>query len=425
MTRKVCKRLASPSDSSKLASFEEALKLVLKNSFPLSKILAGLDHCLDYALAEDVSAPHPIPPFDSSAVDGYAVYLSDIAYASANSPAKLKISGEVSAGAESLPTLRKGETIRIFTGAPVPKNADAIVMREFVEEKAGYAFIKTTAKLRENIRFAGEEYKKGELIFGKGTLITPAVVGMLASIGRIKVSVVRKPKIAIITTGDEVVEPREKPKPAQVRNANLPMLSSALKAIGIEPASAKHLKDTKIELSKYLREAIEESDIVFVVGGVSVGDYDYVKAVLKNIGVKEVFWRVAIKPGKPFFFGTKGKKLVFGLPGNPVSAMVCFVLFAMPAIRKTMGIKECETLSLRARLNATVRKKAGRAEFLRGKFETDEDGEVLVRPLEAQGSHMLGGLADANCFIVLHQDRETFHRGARVKIIPLFWRNLT
>ncbi len=407
-----------------LLSYETAVSLVIETAKPLPKNVASLADSANHALAEDVFAPHPIPSFDSSAVDGYAILLDDVRSASSVKPIRLRIAGEVSAGSSSLPALRKGETVRIFTGAPIPRNAEAVIMREFVEQEKGYALVKASAKPSENIRFAGQEYEKGEKVLRKGVLITPPVSGMLASLGIVQVPVFTLPRVALLTTGNEVVPPTDKPKAGQIRNANLSMLCSALERTGVETVFAEHCGDDPRWLERSLSNALEESDVLLAVGGVSVGDYDYVKSTLLALGVKEIFWRVAIKPGKPLFFGVKGKKLVFGLPGNPVSAMVCFLLFVLPAIRKMMGLEEYETSFLPAELSTGLKKKAGRAEFLRGNFQTSEGGRLMVSPLEAQGSHMLGGLAGANCLIFLGESCEDPRLGSKVKIIPLFWREL-
>lgn len=410
-----------PGAKERLLSYEDAVKLVLENVKALATLSVKLDESLYYTLAEDVRAPNLVPSFDSSAVDGYAVLLADVAKASAEAPARLKVAGEMPAGAGKIPKLKPGETIKVFTGARIPKNTEAVIMREYVKEDAGYALISVSTGRNENIRFAGEEFRKGSVVFSSGTLITPAVVGMLASLGLTTAKVFGKPKVALMTTGNEVVPPEVKPKAGQIRNSNLVMLSSALMSLGIEPILTLHSGDEETVLSKNLERALKVSDLLLAVGGVSVGDYDFVKSALIKLGVKEVFWRVAIKPGKPVFFGKKGEKLVFGLPGNSVSAMVCFVLFVLPALKKMMGRKDCQSLVLTAHLAKAVEKKRGRAEFLRGNFRHAPDGKLIVAPLKAQGSHMLGGLASANCLIFLPEDCEALPAKSQVKIIPLNW----
>ncbi len=407
-----------------LISYEDALRTVLFWVKTMPKLKVSLKDSLGHALCENIKAPSDLPTFNSSAVDGYAVRISDMQAASPRNPIALRVQTVISAGDGDVPALKEECAIKLFTGAQIPKGAEAVVMREYAQEKNGMVIISASAYKGENIRYAGEEFKKGEIVLKAGTDINPAVVGFLASLGIVKVPVRAKPKVSIITSGDEVVSYEMKLKEGQIRDANLPMISSTLKALGINVIYARHSRDDMQSLKKILAKALDCSDVLIAIGGVSVGDYDYVKSALSELGVREIFWRVNIKPGKPIFFGARGRKLVFGLPGNPVSAMVCFQLFVIPAIKKMIGSKEVGTFTLSAELDSEVKKKEGRTELLRGRFSIAKDGRIIVSPIRSQGSHMLGGLANSNCLILLDETTANLSKGASVRIIPLLWREL-
>ncbi len=404
-----------------MIEFEEARNKILKNTHRLSSVFVKLIDSLGYVLAENVIAREPIPRFDSSAVDGFAVRVDDLKDASDNKPVKLKIIGEVKAGNTVIPILKKNYAIKIFTGAVVPENTNAIVMQENtrIENKTVLVFRKP--KKGENIRRTGEEFKKGEVVLAKGELITPATVGLLASLGYTKIRVFRKPKISLTITGNELQSPGKILEIGKIYDSNSYGLMAALQSRGIYPTIVNLVKDEKQSIRKAISNAIKLSDIIISVGGVSVGEYDFVKEILINLGVKEIYWKVAIKPGKPNFFGVLGKKLIFGLPGNPVAALLSFYKLVTPAINKLMGMNNSSALELQAVLTKDIKKKSGRLEFVRGILSTDENDELFVTPTKGQDSHMLGGLARANCLIHFPKEGTIVLKGSIVKVELLRW----
>jgi molybdopterin molybdotransferase len=404
-----------------MIEFEEAINKILKHTHCLSSEFVKLNDSLGYVLAENVVAREPIPRFDSSAVDGYAVCIEDLKNASNKTPVELPIIGEVKAGDTIIPILRKNYAIKIFTGAVVPKNTTAVVMQENTKTEKKNVLIFRKPEKGENIRRAGEEFKKDAVVLAKGELITPAVVGLLASLGYAKIRVFRKPKVALIVTGNELQLPGRSLRVGKIYDSNSFGLAVALESRRIYPIFVRLVRDDKQSIRKAISKAVKLSDVIISVGGVSVGEYDFVKEVLINLGVKEIYWKVAIKPGKPNFFGVLGKKLVFGLPGNPVAAMLSFYKLVIPALNKLMGMSNSSILELRAVLTQGIKKKAGRLEFVRGILTTDKDDKLFVTPAKGQDSHMLGGLAKANCLIHFPKEETIIPKGSMATVELLRW----
>jgi molybdopterin molybdotransferase len=399
-----------------MIDFDLARKKVLQNTPVLDAISVPLDRCGGYVLAEDVAAQEPVPLFDSSAVDGYAVRIQDITDAGSSNPVALDLIGTIRAGDTGSITVKKNTAVKIFTGAPVPRFANAVVMVEVTEESNGKVLIKSPVTERQNIRRKGEEFKKRQRIFSPGTAITPPVVAMLASLGKTNIRVYKKPHVTLVITGDELRPPSAKLKPGQIRDSNSYALKSFLESIGIERIEIIHSKDSKNDTRRAFTKALRRSDVVISVGGVSVGEYDLVKDVLEDIGVRRVFWKVAMKPGKPNYFGLKNKKLVFGLPGNPVSAMVSFYVLVRPALVTLMGLTEYTSFIVQARLTESLTKKPGRMEFVRGMLGKSENGELTVTAAKGQDSHMIGGMATANCLIYFPKEYAVLEQGSIVDI---------
>ena len=277
------------------------------------------------------------------------------------------------------------------------------------------------AKEGENVRSKGEEFDRGEIVLSRGTIITPPVVGMLATLGFTKVKTYRAPRVALIVTGNELRMSPGALRAGEIRDSNSHTLAAALRMAGISPALVLHIPDRREQISKAFARALKKADVVVSAGGVSVGDFDFVKEVLNDLRVKTVFWRVAMKPGKPNYFGVRSARLVFGLPGNPVSALVSFEMLVMPALRKMMGIHPSEFLNSQALLDSDVRKGKGRIEFARAVVSRSSDGHLTVRPVEGQGSHMVGGLVAANCLIIFPKDSELISKGDVVSIRMFAW----
>lgn len=404
-----------------MIDFQEALEKILKHTHRLPTTTIKLAESLGYVLTETIKAKEPIPRFDSSAVDGYAVRSEDLQNVSDKTPKLLQIIGEVKAGDTVIPILRKGYAIKIFTGACVPQNTNAIAMKEYSKEKNHTVSILSKVEKGENIRQRGEEFKPGDPVIEQGIIITPPVIGVLASLGYKKVRVRVKPCIALIIIGNELRSPGTKLRIGEIYDSNSYAIIAALRSIGINPIYIRRTKDDKRSIKLALTKAIKLSNVIISVGGVSVGEYDFVKDVLTDLGVKQVFWKVAIKPGKPNYFGVLGKKLFFGLPGNPVAAIVSFHQLVNPAIFKLMGSNIKNGILPIAKLSTNIKKKSGRLEFVRGILSTNQAGEFVVTPTKGQDSHMLGGLANANCLIYFPRDENFIKNGMSVKIELLKW----
>ncbi|MHC4944558.1 MAG: molybdopterin molybdotransferase MoeA [Planctomycetota bacterium] len=403
-----------------MIDFDEARRLVQEHTGLMPAEVRPIDQCLGFYLAEEIAAPEPLPSFDSSAMDGFAVLAADVAGASKEIPVTLAVQGEVRPGQQSLPVLQPGEAFRIFTGAPVPETAEAVIMKEYVEDLGEEIRVKRAAVPGEHIRRRGREFEEGAIVFDQGRVVSPSVIGTLAALGRMEAKVFQKPNVAILVTGDELVPPDASILPGQVRDANSHSLAAALGAMGIRCSTVLRARDDEDEVLNRFRQALSSADVVLSVGGVSVGKYDFVKAALKRLDVEEIFWRVAMKPGKPNYFGKKGDKLLFGLPGNTVSSMVSFYLLVRPALQMMQGRSDWEVSLRKARLQEGLFKKDARLEWVRGRISVDERLDCRVLPLK-RGSHMLGNLAWADCLICFPKEEESLARDQLVEVLPLYW----
>jgi molybdopterin molybdotransferase len=350
-------------------------------------------------------------------MDGYAVKAGDTRPAEAGAPVELNVVADLPAGRVSRRALGPGSAVRIMTGAPLPKGADAVVMVEDSEKAGTRVKILRAVSPGDNIGRAGEDLEKGDLILEKGDLIGPAEMGMLAALGRSAVRVVRRPKLAVIATGDEIVEPGEKAGPGCIWNSNgYSLLSLALEA-GADARYIGIARDRASELKLKVKKA-GDADILAISGGVSVGDYDLVKDELRRLGVRPVFWQLRIKPGKPTFFGVRGKQLVFGLPGNPTSAMVMFHLFVRPAIDLMLGRRRTGLRSAKALLEEEIAVRPGRTQFLRGRLVGE--GPVLrVQPFPDQRSGVLRSMVKSRVLIMMPADLARLEKGREVEVLFL------
>lgn len=404
-----------------MIDFEEAQKLVFRHCRKLPVTQIPVPKSLGYVLAESIRTSTPLPRFDASAVDGFAVRSPDLNKATHSNATCLQLTGTLAAGDNRILKLNRGTTIRILTGAQIPAGAEACVMQEHVRVENDLVFFSKPVDAGANIRFAGDEFKKGEIVLESGTLITPPVVAMLAVLGRQHVRVCRKPRVSLIVTGNELQPPGTRLRRGKIYDSNTRGLLAALRAIGIDSIRTFRTQDTPRQIKQAFRKAFADSDVVISSGGVSVGSSDFVKDVLAELKVRNVFWRIAIKPGKPIYFGTKKKTLIFGLPGNPVAAQLGFQLLIKPAILRMMGMSSVSSLTLSAILSQDLRKKTGRMEFVRGILSTDDAEQLTVRPARGQDSHMIGGLAKANCLIHFPKDQERISAGSKVRISLLNW----
>ena len=410
-----------------MIELDDARSAVLDHVEPLPATKAALESALGCVLAMPVCTTLDLPSFDNSAVDGFGVQVDDVAEASEHAPIRLELAATVRAGDDiSSVALPNGKALKIMTGAPVPAEVEAVIMREYCREENECVHIQRSVKPGENIRRKGEEFQHGQQVLDAESRVTPAVVGLLATIGLTEVEVHGKPRVAVLVTGDELVKPGTALKPGQIYESNSFALAAILREIGIDDVQLLHLRDERDVITEGIRESLDDSDVLITVGGVSVGDFDYVKQAMADLGVEQIFWKINMKPGKPNFVGVYRKKsgantLVFGLPGNPVSAQVSFHHLVRPAILKMMGEANVERQVLLAELAADIQHKPGRREFLRGVLEMKR-GHPVVRPVSGQGSHMQGGLAKANCLIDVPADCPGYRQGEQVFVELLTWR---
>lgn len=395
---------------------KEALGIILNEIRPLKGESVDILSSLGRVLAEDIVAQRPNPPCDNSAMDGYAVRFGDLKGASRETPVELKVVYDLPAGKTPQGPVGKGEAVRIMTGAPVPPGADAVVMVEETEAFEQGVRIKKEPKKGDNIRKQGEDFNKGDIVIKKGSAVRPAEAGILATVGSPFIFVHKKPRAAIVSTGDELVDIDIVPPEGKITNSNSYSISALVKECGCEPVQLGIAKDTKESLREKLESAIK-CDVIISSGGVSVGDYDFVKDVLKDMGSEMRFWKVAMKPGKPLAFGVIGGKPAFGLPGNPISSMVAFAQFVKPALLKMSGREKIFTAALDAVLLGDIKIKPGRMNFLRAELKLSAEG-FQAMPVEGQGSGMVASMARANSYIIVPADSSGFKKGDRVKAQP-------
>jgi molybdopterin molybdotransferase len=387
-----------------LISVAEARERVLAAARPLPAEAVPLAGALGRVLAEDVASPHDIPPFDASAMDGYAVV--------AGPAADLEVVGESRAGRPAEGKLAPGNAIAISTGAVVPPGADAVVPVERVTARGATVIGVPETAPGANVRRAGEDVRGGEPVLAAGTELGPAELAVLASLGRDRVSCGARPRVAVLVTGDELVPPGRPLGPGQIRDSNATALAAQATRAGANVQLSEHVADERDATIAALRGALAAADVVCVSGGVSVGAHDHVKAALATLGAEERFWGIALKPGKPTWFGTAGDTLVFGLPGNPVSAMVTFHLLARPAMRALAGAAPDDT-RIDATLDEDVRLSPKREQAIRCRLSARDDGWHVV-PTKAQGSHVLTSMLGAGALALLPAGDGTLAAGARV-----------
>ncbi len=413
-------------------SVEEARAYILKHFHPLEAEWVPLLDSLDRVLAEDIIADMNVPPFNNSAMDGYAVRAQDIADASPDHPVVLRVIGDLAAGYTAQRTVERGTALRIMTGAPLPPGADTVVRFEETSEGIGArgteknhttVEILKAARRGDNVRSAGEDIRQGEIVLPKGTVVRPAEIGVMASLGKKQISVHRKPRVAILATGDELVAVDAPMAPGKIRNANEYSNSAAVIKAGGVPIQLGIARDNIDDLTAKIRAGLDaDADLFITSAGVSVGDYDIVKNVLSAEGEMH-FWQVKMKPGKPLAFGIlRGKKNVplLGLPGNPVSAMVSFEIFARPAILTMLGKTKFTRPRVLAVLQNDATNTADRRNFIRVSVEQRE-GQYIARTTGEQGSGILTSLSRANGLLVMPEDVTLIRAGENVQVQMLDW----
>ena len=393
-------------------SADDALARILSGVPALPAVSVPLLDALGLVLAEDVSADRDVPPFRNSAMDGYAVRADDVARA----PAQLRVVGEIAAGGFPDRAIGRGEAMRIMTGAPMPDGADTVVRVEDTDNRSDVVTITAATPKGLSVRQAGEDLRKGETILTSGTVVRAAEIGLLASVGKAMVRVFKRARVAVLSTGDEIVDVDAPIARGQIRDANRYSLASAIRAAGAEPWVRGIVRDTPDALRAALREAMS-ADAIVTSGGVSVGDHDHLKPVLSELGSID-FWAIAIRPGRPLAFGElrDGERRVpiFGLPGNTVSSLLTFELFVRPALLRMQGRRNVTRPRAKARLLEPVDKIKSLRFFARGIYDADAGTVTTTGP---QGSGILRSMSLANCLIDLAEGRDRYEAGETVDLI--------
>lgn len=390
-----------------MISIFEAIQTVKNNSFPLLiKTIKPIEKSGGYKLIEDVVSPINMPPFRQSAMDGYALCLHDsLTY---------QLIGEVKAGDGHQPNLKPGEAVRIFTGAPVPDTANAVMMQEKVVVNGNSITIQNQIQINTNIRTEGEQVKKGELALKKDTKLTPAAIGYLCSLGIQEVSVFKKPTFALVTTGNELVESGQELTYGKIYESNSKMLQNALYNLKFYDITIHRVEDDFAKTCTKLKEVISKNDIVIISGGISVGDYDFVGEALSELKVESLFYKVNQKPGKPLFFGKKANKLIFALPGNPAAALSCFYIYVYIALQKMMNNSTIELPRIKAKSLSKFVKNGDRPQFLKAIYN-----EGTVEFMEGQNSSMLQTFAISNALVFVPEEITNIEINDLVDVILL------
>lgn len=386
-----------------MISISEAIKIIEHETHSLNAETIDLENSVGRILAETVKADMDLPPFDRSQMDGFAVKSKDT---NSNAPVKLKIIGESIAGKGFNGKLKSGEAVRIMTGAPVPSGADAVQKVELTEEADDFVKINEPAKRQQNINLSASEIKRGTKIFDQGELITEQMIAAIASFGYAQVKVYRQPRVSILSTGSEIVDIFETPKKDQIRNSNSVMLKAFAER---NCATAKVLplvSDDLPALEATIKKASAECDVMIITGGVSVGDYDFTKPALRNLGANIFFEKISLKPGKPTVFAKLNDNLIFGLPGNPVSSAVTFYLFARPALLQMQRAKICELKKGFAVVANRLKAAKGRDSVLPASIETDDKGQLIIESLRFNGSSNFIAFARANALVFVPQGKD-------------------
>jgi molybdopterin molybdotransferase len=398
-----------------MVSIEEAQKIILNSVSPLSCESISILEASNRVLYEDLVSDIMIPPLDDSTMDGYAILADDTHGASKNNPIRLQISGEIQAGGSVIgKQVSEGTAIRIMTGAPIPPGADSVVQIEDTEEEAGYVKIFRETVKYENYRIAGESIKKGDRVLCKGDRLNSADIGILALLNYGTVKVYKQPTVSIISTGDELVDISEKIQTGQTRDVNAYTLYSEVKKYGALPEYLGIAKDTLKDTKEMFLKALK-SNVVISTGGVSMGMYDFVKEIYSDLNIDIQFEWVKVKPGRPCTFGKKDHKLLFGLPGNPVSTLTSFIQFVRPALLRLMGARRIQKPIVHAFLEGDIHKQAGIVHLVRGCFSV-KNNDFYVSTTGNQKSSILRSMSAANCLIIIPETITNVKAGEKVAI---------
>ncbi len=407
-----------------MKTVDEARAAVLDMVTRLDPERVPLLDAMGRVLAEDVTSDIDVAPFDNSAMDGYALHAADVKGASEDSPVELRVVEHIPAGVVPARAVGPGEASRIMTGAPMPEGADAVVMVEYTEPveaeggAGGVVAILREAREGEHIRRRGEDVRRGDVVLRSGETVNAATVGLLAALGRAEVETYRRPRVAIVSTGDELVPVEEEPGPGRIRNTNAWSLSAQVLKAGGVPVRLGIARDTAEDTRRLLGRA-GEFDLMLATGGVSMGDFDVVRDVLQGLGEMS-FWKVAMRPGAPLTVGVIDGTTFFGLAGNPTSSMVGFELYVRPVMREMQGFERLERPRVDAALEHPIRKKPHKRYFLRGRLaREDGTGGFTVALTGSQSSALLTSMHMADCLVDLPQGRDVFEQGERVSCIRI------
>jgi molybdopterin molybdotransferase len=396
-----------------LLPVDEAKARIISDVLPLPAEEVPLSQTLGRVLARDVKAKRDQPPFRASAMDGYAVRLADIEKV----PIRLKLVGTAHAGHAYTRTVSAGEAVRIFTGAPVPKGADTVVIQENTTAEAKTVIIDQAPRLGAHVRAQGLDFRKGDTLLKAGRILQPRDLGLAASMNAAKLHVRRKPRVAILATGDELVQPGQNPGMSQIISSNNYMLAAFVARFGGEPVDIGVVRDDLRATVRAIAKA-EGADVLVTSGGASVGDRDFVQEALKKAGIDIEFWKIAIRPGKPLMFAKRGRQRILGLPGNPVSTIVCARIFLKPLIDGLLGLPEenplCEAL-----LDAPLKMNDNRQDYMRAGLQLDGIGRLVASPFPVQDSSMQRTMAEAGCLIVRPPYAPALEAGSVVQVLPL------
>lgn len=400
-----------------MISVHDALSLILDTVAPLAGERIGLLDAVGRVLFEDIRSEREVPPFANSAMDGYAVREEDLHGITADAPATLAVLEVIQAGAVPQHAVTSGAASKIMTGAVMPPGADTVIRVEDTEEHAGRVWIKRRERVGIHVRASGEDIRRGQTVLEKGRVLRPADIGLLASVGRGFVLVRQRPRVAILSTGNELVEVDEPLHPGQIVNSNAYTLAAAVQELGGQPVPLPIARDTLEEIRAALNEAVRH-DVVLSTGGVSVGDFDFVKEAMDELGIRRLFWQVAQKPGKPLTFGLLRERPYFGLPGNPVSALVCFYLYVQPALARMMGHEKPFPPVVSAIVGDDISKAKGLTEFVRCRLASVH-GHYEVHSTGSQSSGVLSSLSLGEGLIIGAPELALLPKGMSVKVIVL------
>jgi molybdopterin molybdotransferase len=410
--------LAPPARPDGLRSMEDHRDYLLSCITELPAFGQQLLDAVDLAICEEITSPISLPGFDNTAMDGYAVRAQDVAAASPETPVRLPVVGEVPAGQPAPHRLSPGTAMKIMTGAPIPPGADAIVAYESTDRGSADVEIHLPSEVGQHIRRAGEDVAAGQRLFRAGDQLDPRSIGLLAAVGRDKVLVRPRPRVVVIATGSELIQPGQRlPSEYQIFDSNSFLLAAAARAAGAQVFRVGMVSDDPEKVRELITDQLVRADLILTTGGVSQGDYDVVKAVMPELGATE-FVQVAMQPGKPQGFGLIGEDRIpmIMLPGNPVSAFVSFEAFARPVIRKLMGITPYTRTPVRARAVHAMSSTSARRQLARGIITHDDDGNRLVALAGGHGSHLIGDLARSNALVVLPEETDLVAAGEQVEV---------